>query len=77
MAFVLSRFSFKLNLSLLGLFLAANLLPPQSLLIPVYRMFRAIAVPDLVQRVGHAAQQLLGADPGQHGVPDRVSAPSC
>jgi multiple sugar transport system permease protein len=45
MAFVLSRFSFKLNLTLLGLFLAANLLPPQSLLIPVYRMFRAIEVP--------------------------------
>jgi multiple sugar transport system permease protein len=45
MAFVLARFTFKLNLTLLGLFLAANLLPPQSLLIPVYRMFRAIEVP--------------------------------
>jgi multiple sugar transport system permease protein len=45
MAFVLSRFSFKFNLPLLGLFLAANLLPPQSLLIPVYRMFRSITVP--------------------------------
>ena len=30
---------------LLGLFLAANLLPPQALLIPVFRMFRAIPVP--------------------------------
>jgi len=27
------------QLVLLGIFLAANLLPPQSLLIPVYRMF--------------------------------------
>ena len=27
-AFVLARFSFKLNLTLLGVFLAANLLPP-------------------------------------------------
>jgi multiple sugar transport system permease protein len=44
-AFVVARFSFKLNLFLLGLFTAANLLPPQSLLIPVYRMFRAIEVP--------------------------------
>jgi multiple sugar transport system permease protein len=44
-AFVVARFSFKLNLALLGLFTAANLLPPQSLLIPVYRMFRAIEVP--------------------------------
>jgi multiple sugar transport system permease protein len=45
MAFVLARFSFKLNVPLLGLFLAANLLPPQALLIPVFRMFRAIEVP--------------------------------
>ena len=44
-AFVVARFSFKFNLALLGLFTAANLLPPQSLLIPVYRMFRAIEVP--------------------------------
>ena len=45
MAFVLSRFSFKLNLPLLGLFLAANLLPPQALLIPIFRIFRAIPLP--------------------------------
>jgi multiple sugar transport system permease protein len=44
-AFVVARFSFKFNLALLGLFTAANLLPPQSLLIPVYRMFRAVEVP--------------------------------
>ena len=44
-AFVVSRFSFKFNLALLGMFTAANLLPPQALLIPVYRMFRAIEVP--------------------------------
>ena len=44
-AFVVSRFNFKFNLALLGLFTAANLLPPQALLIPVYRMFRAIQVP--------------------------------
>ena len=44
-AFVVARFSWKLNLVLLGVFTAANLLPPQALLIPVYRMFRAIEVP--------------------------------
>jgi multiple sugar transport system permease protein len=44
-AFVVARFSFRFNLALLALFTAANLLPPQSLLIPVYRMFRAIEVP--------------------------------
>jgi multiple sugar transport system permease protein len=46
MAFVLARFSFKLNLTLLGVFIAANLLPPQALLIPIYRAFRAIPLPE-------------------------------
>jgi len=45
MAFVLARFSFRFNLTLLAVFLAANLLPPQALLVPVYRMFRAIPLP--------------------------------
>ncbi|WP_457208878.1 carbohydrate ABC transporter permease [Nocardioides sp. P5_C9_2] len=44
-AFVLARFSFRFNLALLGVFLAANLLPPQALLIPVFRMFREIPLP--------------------------------
>jgi len=44
-AFVLARFSFRFNLTMLGVFLAANLLPPQALLIPVFRMFREIPLP--------------------------------
>ena len=43
--FVVARFSFKFNLVLLALFTAANLLPPQALLIPLYRFFRAVQVP--------------------------------
>jgi multiple sugar transport system permease protein len=52
MAFVLARFSFKLNLTLLGIFLAANLLPQQALLIPLYRMFREIQVPEFISDSG-------------------------
>jgi multiple sugar transport system permease protein len=44
-AFVLARFSYRFNLTLLGIFLAANLLPPQALLIPVFRMFREVQLP--------------------------------
>jgi multiple sugar transport system permease protein len=44
-AFVLARFSYRFNLILLGVFLAANLLPPQALLIPVFRMFREVPLP--------------------------------
>ena len=45
MAFVLARFSFKLNIALLALFTGANLLPQQSLLIPLFRLFRAVPLP--------------------------------
>ena len=51
-AFVLARFSFRFNLALLGFFLAANLLPPQALLIPVFRMFREIPLPQFMSDSG-------------------------
>jgi multiple sugar transport system permease protein len=38
-AFVLARFSFPFNLALLALFTAANLLPQQALLVPLFRLF--------------------------------------
>lgn len=56
-AFVLARFSYRFNLSLLGLFLAANLLPPQALLVPVFRIYRAIPLPEFMSDTG----QLLGS----------------
>ncbi len=60
MAFVLTRFTFKFNLTLLAVFLAANLLPPQALLIPVYRMFRAIPVPEFLSDSGTLLNTQLG-----------------
>jgi multiple sugar transport system permease protein len=59
-AFVLARFSFKLNLTLLGVFVAANLLPPQALLIPVYRAFRSIPVPLWISDSGTLLNSFLG-----------------
>jgi multiple sugar transport system permease protein len=44
-AFVLARFSWRFNLVMLGLFTAANLLPQQSLLIPLFRLYREIELP--------------------------------
>jgi multiple sugar transport system permease protein len=51
-AFVLARFSYRFNLTLLAIFLAANLMPPQALLIPVYRMFREIPLPLVMSETG-------------------------
>ena len=51
-AFVLARFSYRFNLTLLGVFLAANLMPPQALLIPVFRMFKEIPLPTIMSSSG-------------------------
>jgi len=56
-AFVLARFSYRFNLTLLGVFLAANLLPPQALLVPVFRLYRAIPLPEFMSDSG----QVLGS----------------
>ena len=60
MAFVLARFSFRVNLTLLAVFLAANLLPQQALLVPVYRMFRAIQLPAWLSSSGTLLNNQLG-----------------
>ncbi|MEH0935861.1 carbohydrate ABC transporter permease [Micromonospora psammae] len=44
-AFVIARFSWKTNIILLGLFTAANLLPQQALLIPLFRLFTQVPLP--------------------------------
>lgn len=44
-AFVLARFNWKFNIVMLGAFTAGNLLPPQALLIPVFKMFQSVEVP--------------------------------
>jgi multiple sugar transport system permease protein len=59
-AFVLSRYSFKLNLTLLALFTAANLLPPQALLVPVFRLYLALPVPEWISPTGNLLNTHLG-----------------
>jgi multiple sugar transport system permease protein len=44
--FVLARFSWRFNLILLGLFTAANLLPQQALLIPLFRFAISVPLPE-------------------------------
>jgi multiple sugar transport system permease protein len=60
MAFVLARFSFTFNITLLAIFLAANLLPPQALLTPIYRLFRAIQLPFWLSDSGTLLNTQLG-----------------
>jgi multiple sugar transport system permease protein len=44
-AFVVARFSFRINIALLMMFTAANLLPQQALLVPLYRLYNSVQVP--------------------------------
>jgi multiple sugar transport system permease protein len=52
MAFAVSRFSWKFNVTLLILFTAGNLLPPQVLATPVFEMYRLIKLPYSVSDSG-------------------------
>ena len=59
-AFVLARFSFKFNFAMLALFVSANLLPPQALLVPIYRIFRAIPLPYWISDSGSLLDSQIG-----------------
>lgn len=45
MAFAVSRFSWRFNVTLLIMFTAGNLLPPQVLAAPLFQMFKAFPLP--------------------------------
>jgi multiple sugar transport system permease protein len=47
-AFFVSRFDFRVNLALLMLFTAGNLLPPQVIITPLYRLYLLIPLPDFM-----------------------------
>jgi multiple sugar transport system permease protein len=51
-AFVVSRFSFRYNLALLILFTAGNLLPQQVIISPLYRMYLALPLPEILSGNG-------------------------
>lgn len=52
MAFAVSRYSWRLNLSFLLLFTAANLLPPQVVITPLYRIYLKLWLPQDVLVTG-------------------------
>lgn len=45
LGYVFSRYSFKLNLFLLMMFTAGNLLPPQVIIVPLYRIYLLLPLP--------------------------------
>ncbi|MEI6867548.1 MAG: carbohydrate ABC transporter permease [Actinomycetes bacterium] len=59
-AFVVSRYSFKFNVALLMLFTAGNLLPPQLVFIPIFRLYIHVWVPNFINGDGVLYNTQLG-----------------
>jgi multiple sugar transport system permease protein len=59
-AFVVSRRSSKLNVTLLILFTASNLLPPQVVITPLYRLYLAVPLPHLLSGSGLLYDSIFG-----------------
>src|SRR5690242_18774468 len=51
-AFVIARFPFGFNLTLLMVFTAGNLLPQQTIITPLYRLYLALPLPDWLRDSG-------------------------
>jgi len=58
--YALSRFSFRFNLFLLMLFTAGNLLPPQVIITPLFRMYLALPLPAPLSDNGTWYDQYFG-----------------
>jgi len=59
-AFAVSRFSWRFNVVLLMLFTAGNLLPPQVIIVPLYRLYLFLPLPRLISDNGLIYDQYVG-----------------
>jgi multiple sugar transport system permease protein len=60
LAFAVSRFSWRANVGLLMLVTAGNLLPPQALIMPLFRLYLGVPVPEPLSDNGTLYDQYLG-----------------
>jgi multiple sugar transport system permease protein len=59
-AFVVTRVNLKLNLALLLMFTAGNLLPPQVIITPLYRLYLLIPLPSFLSSSGYLYDSYVG-----------------
>jgi multiple sugar transport system permease protein len=60
LGFAFSRFPFRLNIPLLMMFTAGNLLPPQVIIVPLYRLYLLLPVPKPLSDNGLLYDQYIG-----------------
>ena len=72
-AFAVSRFSWRFNLFVLLVFTAGNLLPPQVIIVPLFKLYNAVQViPPAAQRQRAPVRPVLRPVRDQHRVPARL-----
>ena len=71
-AFVVTRVSMKVNLALLLLFTAGNLLPQQVIITPLYRLYLLIPLPGFLSSSGYLYDSYHRPHRHQRRVPDRL-----
>jgi multiple sugar transport system permease protein len=59
-AFIVSRINVKVNIALLILFTAGNLLPQQVLIVPLYRLYLLLPVPHFISSSGLLYNSIAG-----------------
>ena len=59
-AFAVSRFSFRFNVALLMIFTAGNLLPPQVIIVPLYKLYLLLPLPPFLSDNGVIYNQTFG-----------------
>ncbi len=59
-AFAVSRFSWRFNITLLVLFTAGNMLPPQALAAPLFQMYKHLSLPYTVSDSGNLLNTYYG-----------------
>ena len=60
LGFAFSRFPFRFNIPLLMMFTAGNLLPPQVIIVPLYRLYLLLPVPKPLSDNGLLYDQYIG-----------------
>ena len=60
LGYVFARFRFRLNLALLMMFTAGNLLPAQVIIVPLYRIYLALPLPRVISDSGLLYDSLAG-----------------
>ena len=59
-AFAVSRFTWRFNVFFLMVFTAGNLLPPQVIIVPLYRLYLLLPIPPPLSDGGHLYDQYFG-----------------